>query len=467
MLSKTDFLMYLDAPMHLWAQSHDQLEMKGHTLFEQHLIQQGQQVEEFAREYIENSLLDKYSQAQLFWQPSYDDGQFNIRADALVLDKEADVYDLYEVKSSTSVKKDHEIDVTFQALLLDTILDLRRLYILHIDNTYLHKDTLDLAQFFLVEEITDKVEQRRAEVLELREKAFQVTQMPEPDPSFACTRPETCPCPSLCHPGLPERPIYNLPYIGKKAVELREMGIRAMQDIPPTFDLNINQRKHLDAARSGQPVIDKIAIADSLTELQYPLYFLDYETFNPAVPLFENYRPYEHIVFQYSLFVVDQPGAKPEHYDCLVTGCIDPAPQLVPDLLSHLGEVGSVIVWNKSFEAGRNRDLAVHCPTHAEQLAGINDRLYDLMLIFRNGHYVHPDFQGSASLKKVLPVLCPTLDYSKLPISSGEEAMLTWYWLQIGQISVEDQAEILENMKAYCRLDTYAMLAILDHLREL
>ena len=284
---------------------------------------------------------------------------------------------------------------------------------------------------------------------------------------MACTKPQSCPCPSLCHPDLPEKSIYNIPYIGKKAIQLREMGFTAIEDIPPSFDLNIKQRKHIQAVRTKQPIFDPQAIHESLAALQYPLHFLDYETFNPAVPLFPHYRPYEHIVFQYSLFVIKKPGSEPDHYDCLTTQADDPAPMIVPDLISHLGPQGSVVVWNQSFEAHRNKDLAEHCPEYEDQLLGINDRLYDLMRIFKDGHYVHPDFLGSASLKAVLPVLCPNCQYGNLKISTGEEAMLTYYWLQSGEISQNDRDEIEAAMKAYCKMDTYGMVAILDKLRQI
>lgn len=464
MLSKTDFLLYLDAPMHLWAKAHDALEDKSHSLYEQHLFQQGQQVESLARDYLEDILLPQYDRGKLIWQATYDDGQFEIRADALILDRAAQCYDLYEIKSSTSVHTEHEYDVTFQVMLLEGLLNLKNVYILHIDKTYQQGDELDIARFFTLDEISEKVEKRRADVDQWRKEAWAVTQMEKPHPKFACTKPQSCPCPSLCHPNLPERPIYNIPYIGRKAAQLREMGITAIEDIPFNFNLNIKQKKHVQAVKSGKAVIDRAAIQDSLSNLQFPLYFLDYETFNPAVPMYPGYRPYEHIVFQYSLYRLIEPDTPLQHADCLVIEDGDPAPKVVPHLMANLGETGSVVVWNKSFEEGRNRDLAEHCPDYADQLTEINTRLFDLMRIFKDGHYVHPDFHGSASLKAVLPVLCPDLDYENLAIKDGEQAMLTWYWLQQGEIPLEQRAEVEAAMREYCKRDTYGMVAIWEYL---
>ncbi len=467
MLSKTDFLLFLDAPMHLWAKAHDALEETSHTLYEQHLIQQGQRVEALAREFLEEYISQTYSQGQFFWQPTFEDDRFEIRADALVFDSEAEVYDLYEIKSSTSVKTQHEYDLTFQVLLLESSLPIRRAYLVHINRDYLLEGELDLRAFFTIEDLSEKVEKRREDVSLWREDAWLVTQMASPLPGFACTKPETCPCPALCHPRLPEHPIYDLPRIGKKALELRDQGIMAIEDIPVDFNLNVKQEKHALAVRTRQPLIDRPAIQAALSTLEFPLYFLDYETFGPAIPLFPGYHPYEQIVFQYSLYIINTPDDSPQHEACLITDKTDPEPLLVEHLLQHLGPTGSVVVWNQVFERGCNENLARHCPEQADPLLGINTRLFDLMRPFSDGAYVDAGFRGSASLKAVLPVLCPELDYGDLQIKDGQEAMLTWYWLQQGDVSREDHASLRNAMLDYCRRDTYGMVAIWEFLSAL
>ena len=462
MLTKTDFFTYLEAPMHLWAKSHRQLEAHSPTPYEQYLMQQGQAVEALARQYLEEVFISQ--EVHLHWQKSFDDGRFQIRTDALISDQIDGVYDLYEIKSSTAINKDHEYDLAFQVLLLETLLPLRGIYLLHIDSDYLHGHQLDLQTFFTVEDMSERVAKRQDEVIALRQDAFRVSQMPDPNPALSCTKPKSCPCPDLCHPLLPPNPIYNIPRLGKKALKLRDMGVLAIEEIPSSVQLSPRQQQHVDAVRKRGPIINAQSIQASLEALHYPLYFLDYETFNPAVPFFPGYQPYEHIVFQFSLFAVKKPGAAPLHYEALIADGRDPAPLIVQALLEHVGSQGSVVVWNQSFEAGRNRNLARHCPTHAEGLLAINERLFDLMLIFRDGHYIHPDFKGSASLKAVLPVLCPELTYNDMAIPDGETAMLTWYRLQTGAIPLEERQETIEAMKAYCKMDTYGMVAIWEKL---
>lgn len=467
MLTKSDFMLFLDAPMHLWAKAHDALAEREPSLLIQHVLEQGQQVEALARQFLEDHIRSAYAKAELLWQTTVNDGRYEIRTDGLVYDKAAEAYDLYEIKSSSKVKQEHEFDLTFQSLVLEaSSMPLRAIYVIHINSDYVLKNELTLDQFFTIEEISAKIEKRRKDIRKLREAAWQVSQSPTPLPEFACTHPKTCPCPALCHPNLPEHSIYDLPRIGRKAADLREKGILDIRDIPADYPLNAKQAQHAQAVQSGEALIDQPAIQAWLDELTYPLHFLDFETFAPAVPLFPGYHPFEQVIFQYSLYTITQPGASPEHHACLVTERVDPEPQLAADLLQHLGPQGSVLVWYVPFERNRNKDLVAHCPEQADALLAINDRLRDLMTPFSAGWFVHPKFHGSASLKAVLPVLCPDLDYANLTIRDGQEAMLTWYRLQMDEVSAEEQAKLREAMLAYCQRDTYGMVAIWDKLQN-
>jgi hypothetical protein len=453
--------------MHLWAKAHDALAPQERPPLIQHLIRQGQEVEGLARTYLEEVVLPGYEDAQFFWQPAYDDGRFQIRADGLIYDLEAGVYDLYEIKSSTTVKADHIYGLTFQALLLESFLTLRHTYLVHINNGYQRGVALDLDRLFTAEDVTAEVERHREAVRQAREAARTVAALPSPQPDFACAKPETCPCPDLCHPNLPEHPIYDLPRIGKKALKLRELGVTAIEDIPPDFPLSAKQAQIARVIRSGQPEIDVPAIREDLAGLTFPLSFLDYEAFGPALPLFPGYRPYEQVVFQYSLHTLAGPDAEVEHHACLITTHEDPAPALAANLLAHLSSTGSVVVWNRGAEKRYNGNLARHFPIRSAELLAINERLFDLMGPFRSGHYIHPASRGSASLKAVLPALCPDLAYEALPIQDAQEAMLTWYWLQRGEIDPEEEAALRQSMLAYSRRDTFGMVAIWRHLTQL
>ena len=106
-ISKTDFLAYLDAPMHLWAIKHGKIAEGKINVFLDHLFEQGYEVEKVAKDYCSSLLVQRYAHAELLWQPTYTFDGFESRADAVIHDLDTDEYDIYEIKSTTSIKKEH------------------------------------------------------------------------------------------------------------------------------------------------------------------------------------------------------------------------------------------------------------------------------------------------------------------------------------------------------------------------
>jgi len=463
MLTKTDFLHYLETPLHLWAERHNRLEVQAPTPFQQRLFQQGQQVEDLAHEFLST----RGEGSELQRQVRLVDGQFEAWLDYLLYDSEAGVYDLYEVKSGTSLNKEHEYDLAFQALVCSANLPMRDYYLVLVNREYVRYGAIDRRQFFKLEKLNEKLKILREEVLVRRQHALETAQQKEPDGLQGCSAPDSCPCPTLCHPDLPQYPIYDLPRLGKKALELKAMGVTAIEDIPDAFPLSDTQRAYAELVMGGRPQIDIPGIRQQLAELEYPLYFLDYETVNPALPLFDGYHPYDLVVFQYSLHMLERPDAELQHYECLVLEADNPAPKLVNALVNVLGPHGSVMVWNRSFEERCNRTMAQQAPEYTDFLEGVNARLFDLMNIFSKHYYLHPDFHGSTSLKRVLPVLAPDLDYNQLEIQDGEQAMQAWWEVVFGELLPSKRFQKERALLAYCKQDTLAMVAIWRELAGL
>ena len=194
---------------------------------------------------------------------------------------------------------------------------------------------------------------------------------------------------------------------------------------------------------------------------------IDYETFGPAAPLFDGYRPYQRIVFQYSLHVKKSPDADLEHYEYLCREIKDPTSELAVSLRNAVGPQGSFISWNKSFEIGCNNEMGARCSQCADFLNSINDRMYDLMQCFKKGYYVHKDFKCSASIKKVMPVLVPNLSYKKLNIQEGGTASESWLKVTDSKINQDERDKLARDMLDYCQLDTLAMVEILEVLNKL
>lgn len=466
-ITKSDFLQFLDTPMHLWASKHDKIETAP-SLFGQHLMKQGKEIEVLAREFIQVHLLQG-TNTELTHEKTFIDGNFQARVDTLARYPAEEVMDIYEIKSSSSVKKEDKFDAAFQRVVCEASETVRDVYIVHLNKEYVRQGELELGKLFVAENMNEDIEALREEVIVTREDAWRVAALDSKVDIQTCVKPKECPCPALCHGELPEYSIYDIPRLNRnKARELKADGILAIHDMPPGYPLSDLQAKHVRTIKSGEPLINPPAIREELSKLEYPLNFLDYETYNPGIPFFDGYHPYQHIVFQYSLHVFESPGAKPKHYEILLTDEDDPGIKLAEQLSKHVTDTGSVIVWFKPFETGRNKDMAERYPEYRDLLLNINTRIYDLMEIFSKGLYVHPDFLGSASIKNVLPVLVPEFDqnYAELPISDGEEAMLAWADIMSGNVSGEQASQKRKNLLAYCELDTWAMVKIWEVLNE-
>jgi hypothetical protein len=214
--------------------------------------------------------------------------------------------------------------------------------------------------------------------------------------------------------------------------------------------------------------IDAKAIRKELKQLEYPLYFLDYETFSFALPPFDDYRPYQNTPFQYSLLIKDSPSAAIRHKEFLERSFQNPVPTLLSQLKEGIGSQGSVIVWFASFEKGCNEEMTRMNPKFAKFLKSVNARVFDLELIFqfKRQLYVKSKFQKSASLKKVLPVLCPELSYASLAIQEGNEASASWPVLTNPNTPENEKNTLAKDMLEYCKRDTEAMVCILERLEK-
>jgi hypothetical protein len=467
MLTKSDFLVYLDTPLHLWA-GHNQLIEKTPSPYELQLFEQGKEIEKLGKEFIQRLCQNSAPGSEVVQEKTFVDREYQAWVDVAVFDAKEQVYDIYEIKGSTSVKEEHYYDIAFQSLVVKVSASVRKAYLVYVNKEYVRQGDLELDQFFRIEDVTAVAEQLENEVSVDREQARQVIASRSSAGILGCVKPDSCPCPTLCHPHLPRHSIFDIPRLSeKKAHELQSRGILSIVDIPEEYPLSDRQRGQVQVQRLGKPFVDFAAIKKELSNLKYPLYFLDYETYSSGIPLFNSYKPYQHIVFQFSLHVVASPKGEVEHYEHLVTDNEDPGIGLLDHLAGHLPGGGSVVVWNKTFEMGRNSEMAERYPQYRQWLEGVNGRIYDLMDVFEKGYYIHPDFRGSVSIKNVFPVLVQnkSITCEDLPISKGEEAMISWLRIITGQLSQKEVEQTRHDLLRYCELDTEAMLRIWEALK--
>jgi hypothetical protein len=230
--------------------------------------------------------------------------------------------------------------------------------------------------------------------------------------------------------------------------------------------LNTNQLLQVTSELKNESYADKKQIRTFLNELNHPLYFLDFETMGPAVPVYDLSRPYQQIVFQYSLHVQEDPGGELQHFEYLAKADpdIDPRKDFVKQLIDECGTNGDILVYNISFERGKLNDLKELYPEYAKELESIINRLKDLMIPFKQKWIYKPEMKGSYSIKYVLPALVPELSYKDLEIREGGTASNVFYQMVTGEFKGN---QTRQDLLDYCKLDTYAMVRILEELYKL
>jgi hypothetical protein len=277
---------------------------------------------------------------------------------------------------------------------------------------------------------------------------------PEPEFIFAC---KDCPYFATDCLGVGVRdPLFIIPRINAKKFDALKVYGR-IADLPPDADLTAIQRGIVDVIQSGRPRVDHDGLS-VLDQLQWPVYYLDFEAVMPHLPWFEETEPYETVPFQYSLHVVDSPGAEPRHCEFLAGIDGDWRLLMTETLLHDLGTEGSIIVYS-GYEKGRLKALAQTFPVLEGQLSAVIDRLFDLEQVFKKG-YQHPEFLGRTSIKKVLPVMVPELSYKELAVNNGNDALGVFGLMRVGAMDAEHVPAHRTRLLEYCKLDTYAMVRL-------
>ena len=393
--------------------------------------------------------------------------QKGISAMADVLHKTVDGWNMYEVKASTSVKPYHIDDAAIQWFALSNVLKINKVFIMHINNEYVRNGDLEVDKLFHLEDITNDVLTLQVDI---PDKLIVMEDMlnhdiPDIDVGAHCDSPFECDFSHLCW-DIPEVSVFNLYRMySTEKLSLYKQGIIHYEDIPPDYALSEMQKLQVSAKLNNEILIDKVIIREFLDSVKYPVSFFDFETFQNAIPRFDDQRPYMQMPFQYSLHIINKQGDM-SHLEYLGDENADPRRELAERMITDLPKTGAIMAYNQSFEIGRIRDLANLYPDLADDLLSFVERFVDLINPFRNLGYYHPDFNGSFSIKSVLPAMFPDdqeLDYKKLDIQDGGMAMDTFANLYLLK-DIGKRDDIRNNLLAYCRLDTLAMVRIWEKL---
>lgn len=486
-LSKSRYCKGVQCPKILWLDAHKP-EAAENVLSEQ-VMQNGNLVGDLARRYFGAYELVAFSRhkpdmiaaTQAFLRAGAENiAEAAFMTDGLycavdILHRNGDGWDLVEVKSSTKVSDIYIEDMAFQYYVLSRCgVQVKQVYNLHLNSGYVRKGALELKELFTLEAYTEQVkalypavEQKIAAIRQF----VSVSEEPGRDLDLYCEQPYPCAYRAYCGRHLPEHSVFDLSGMQVRTkYKHYHNGIVSYEELlanAKAIKLNEKCRRQIESTlHPGADEIHSDAIRAFLETLRYPLYHLDFETYQQPIPPFDAVRPYQQIPFQYSLHIEQADGSL-EHREFLARAGSDPRRALAERLVQDIPQGVCSLAYNMSFEKTVIRGLAEQFPDLAAHLMDIHDNLHDLMIPFKEQSYYSAAMNGSYSIKYVLPALYPDdpeLDYHNLDgIHNGGEASAAF--ADMPSYSPEQREAMRAALLQYCELDTYAMVKVLRRLK--
>ncbi|MGC9778595.1 MAG: DUF2779 domain-containing protein [Candidatus Heimdallarchaeota archaeon] len=482
-LSKSNYLTGLECPKYLWIIFNQPEKRRKKTLVEEYKLKEGQIVGEFAKKLFPDGInipIEDYSdnlqktkevlnKNKTLFEAGFEFRNCFSRADILV--PVGDEWDLIEVKSSKRIKDINVHDVAFQKYVIESIgLKIRKCFLMHLSDEYVRKGEIDVEKLFAKEDITTEVENIIEETKNRINNMFKIISSKEVPKAGILLQKVIKKGVHDCRTDgcldLPKNHVFCLYRGGKLASELFNKGIECIKDIPKDFKLTGKQKIQRDCLVKEKTHINKDKLREFLGTLQFPIYYLDFETFLTAIPMFDGLKTYSQVPFQFSLHIIRKEGEKPEHFEYLYNGNSDPRKEFLLELQKVLGDEGSIVVYNKSFEIGRLKELAEYLPKHKKWVDPVLKRIIDLLIPFKEFSYYNPKQQGSASIKAVFPAVTGK-SYEGMEIREGLTASIEFFRTTYEKCEEKEKQKIRDNLLKYCELDTLAQVMIVEKLREM
>lgn len=485
-ITKSDYLLYKQCSKSLWLYKNNPSVI--HNTNNQRRIDKGNQVTELARGLFPNGVLVPYSRNLMnmikrteelivqgettLYEAAFEYNSTFVICDILHLDETG--WNVYEVKSSTQVKERHLDDITYQFYVIQQNINVSKIYLVHLNNQYSLKGELVLRELFILDDQTEDIRGKLSFVPSdiSQMKALIAGNCVTKDIGSYCNKygKDDFPCNAkdYCWAHIPDHSVFDITRIGKKSFELYYAGIVSISDIPDKYKLSDPQRFQVQAYRENIHIVDNEQINEFMSSFQLPLYFLDFESYQQTIPMFEDVKPYQQIPFQYSIHILESIGSEPIHKEFLAKEGIDPRRKIAERLVDDIPRGVCSVAYNMGFEKMVLKTLIYQFPDLSDHLMDIHDNMIDLMVPFQKKWFYTNDMRGSYSIKYVLPALLSgdeSLDYNQLNISNGSMAMEIYEYLHM--YNPEEIQMFREDLLAYCKLDTYAMLRIWETLRNI
>ena len=470
MLTKTDYLDFLECPNEFWLKQNIERPKTELSLGDRHRREQGYDVEALARQL---TIFVAPEEGVVEFGKVFETEDLFAKADAVITLPNGAI-EIYEVKQNASIKRPKHIeDVSFQKHVAEALkFIVARVYLITVNTDYKLDGRLSPEECLTITDVTDEVLTCQANIAERIQNAVSRRKaQPAIDTTSYC-KEKKLDCEFIRH-YFTEIPEYNVSMISRlnddKLKELLKRNILDIRNVPADFKLSDLQREQVTVACSSEPSIKTAEIKDVLDGLKYPLHFLDYETFAYPLPQFQGIRAYQPLVFQYSMHTLKDRESEPDHAFCLARNDGKfPSLEVAESLREALADgVGTFIAWHASFEKQRNTALGEMHGEFADFFTEVNEKMFDLETIFTKKLYIDGRFLGKTSIKNVLPILCPQHSYKDLTIGDGDTASIRWYHMATGRGDANNRNQIYEDLCNYCHLDTLAMVDIYRLLASL
>lgn len=377
----------------------------------------------------------------------------------------------YEVKSSFRISSTYLLDAAIQYYIITKSgLPLADFSIINVNSDYVFNGELDVTKFFKITSVLNEINERIPFVEDTIEAAITTLdskEIPEVPIGAQCTKPYPCDFQGYCWKNVESDSIWYLPGISMQEKSLLvERGITQIAQIGINEELNSRQRVIVESYQKKQPHIQPDKIRGFVHAAQYPLFYFDIEAFQPAVPLFKDTKPYERIPFLYSLHYKESEIAPLQHFSYISPIGDDDRDKFIQHFLEDTQREGKILVFNTLMEKGILFRLATDFPKYKDEIFQRINRIIDVEIPFKDMYYYHPAQQGSFSLKSIGNALLGRDEFQKGSVKDGEEAMAVYNELFYTS-NTHEIPDKLEELKAYCRTDTYVLYEIFEKLKEL
>ncbi|MDD2592131.1 MAG: DUF2779 domain-containing protein [Erysipelotrichaceae bacterium] len=397
-----------------------------------------------------------------------------LRVKIPIMHRVNDKWDVYFLRNELYPKEDNIQYIADNMWVLNKLsITVNNVMIMHFNANYVREENIDYQKLMVITErvynhnnhpskIINESIKNKTRDLSLIIKAirdFDVTKLKAPRREKKCTRRYKCRFYDDCFSEeslMPDNSILTL--VGSEnKYKMKEKGIDflAQADLDQ-IEGTRQQYAQIMADRNGGLFVDKLNLSLWLKDqIIRPISFLDFEWDRYAVPPYINMKPFDVLLFQYSLHILDDELTHKEYI-----GVEDCRKEFIESLLANLPKTGSIVVFNASGgEQLRLQELKQYFPEYEKQIDDVIDRIIDISIPFNLGMLYHIKMRGYYSLKKIIEAIDERLSYHNLGISQAMSAVDT-YRLLDGQKNNDNKDKLIKDLLAYCAMDTYSLYQI-------